>query len=80
MHSTELEHHCTGLKCFQQCWNAFDRVGLPLYRAGIPLYRVGMLSTGLESFLQGWNASNRVGIPLYRVGLLSRGLECIRQS
>jgi hypothetical protein len=30
-----------GLECFLECWNAFDRVG-------IPLYRVGMLSRGLE--------------------------------
>jgi ABC-type glycerol-3-phosphate transport system permease component len=48
------------MECFLQGWNAF-------YRVGIPLYRDGMLSTGLESFLQGWNAFDRVGIPLYRV-------------
>jgi hypothetical protein len=29
-----------GLECFLEGWNAFDRVG-------IPLYRVGMLSRGL---------------------------------
>jgi hypothetical protein len=52
MHSTELEYLCTGLECFQQGWNAFDRVGLPLYSAGIPLYRVGMLSRGLECIRQ----------------------------
>jgi ABC-type glycerol-3-phosphate transport system permease component len=51
----------TGLECFLECWNAFDRVG-------IPLYRVGMLSTGLECFLQSWNA-------FYKVELLSTGLE-----
>jgi hypothetical protein len=34
-----------GLDCFRECWNAFDRVG-------IPLYRVEMLSTELESFRQ----------------------------
>jgi hypothetical protein len=39
----------TVLECFRQCWNAFDSVG-------IPLYRVEMLSIGLESFIQGWNA------------------------
>jgi hypothetical protein len=45
------------LECFLQCWNAFYRVGIPLYRVfyafyrvGIPLYRGGMLSTGLECF------------------------------
>jgi hypothetical protein len=40
---TELEYPCTELECFLQAWNAFDRVG-------IPLYRVGMLPTGLECF------------------------------
>jgi ABC-type glycerol-3-phosphate transport system permease component len=39
----------TGLECFLQGRNTFDRVG-------IPLYRVGMLSTVLECFLEGWNA------------------------
>jgi ABC-type glycerol-3-phosphate transport system permease component len=37
------------LDCFLEGWNAFDRVG-------IPLYRVGMLSTELESFRQSWNS------------------------
>jgi hypothetical protein len=49
MLSTELEYHCTRLKCPLQGWNAFDRVG-------IPLYTVEMLSRGLESFLEVWNA------------------------
>jgi hypothetical protein len=47
-----------GLEFFLEGWNAFDRVGIPLYRVGIPLYRVGiplyrvgMLSTVLECFL-----------------------------
>jgi hypothetical protein len=55
MLSTELEYLCTGLECLLQIWNAFDSVGIPLYRVGIPLYRVEMLSTGLEYFLQCWN-------------------------
>jgi hypothetical protein len=46
MHLTELEYLCTELECFPEGWNAFDRVG----------------------------------IPLYTVGMLSRELECIRQS
>jgi hypothetical protein len=46
---TELKYLCTELECFLQAWNAFDRVG-------IPLYRVGMLCTCLECFLQAWNA------------------------
>jgi hypothetical protein len=73
MLSTGLEYLCTGLECFQEGWNAFDRVG-------IPLYTVGMLSTGLECFRQCWNALDSFGIPLYRVAMLSRGLESFRQS
>jgi hypothetical protein len=68
MQSTELEYLCTGLECFLEGWNAFDRVG-------IPLDRVGILNAWLECFLEGWNAFDRVGIPLYRVEMLSRGLE-----
>jgi hypothetical protein len=65
MLSTELKYLCTQLECFLQGWNAFDRVG-------IPLYRVGILS-------EGWNAFDSFGIPLHRVEILSRGLECFRQ-
>jgi hypothetical protein len=67
MLSTELDDLCTGVKCFVQYWNAFDR-------ARIPLYRVGMLSAGLECFLEGWNAFDSVGIPLYKVGMHSTEL------
>jgi hypothetical protein len=49
MLSTELEYLCTGLKCFLEGWNAFDKVG-------ITLYSVGLLSIGLECLLEGWNA------------------------
>jgi hypothetical protein len=49
MLSTQLEYLCIELECFLQGWNAFDRVG-------IPLYRHEMLSRGLECFLEGWNA------------------------
>jgi hypothetical protein len=45
MLSTELEYLCTGSKCFLKCWNAFDRVG-------IPLYRNGLRSRGLECIRQ----------------------------
>jgi hypothetical protein len=38
------------------------------------------LCTELECFLHGGNAFYRIGIPLYIVGMLSRGLECFRQS
>jgi hypothetical protein len=47
MLSTELEYLCTQLECFLQGWNAFDSVG-------IPLYRVGVLSRGLECLRQCW--------------------------
>jgi hypothetical protein len=73
MHSTELEDLCTGLTCFLQYWNAFDRARIPLYIVGVP-------SAGLECFLEGWNAFDRFGIPLYRVGMLSTGLACFQQS
>jgi hypothetical protein len=43
----------TGLECFLEGWNAFDRVGIPFYRVGITLYRVGMLSTELEYLCTG---------------------------
>jgi hypothetical protein len=65
---TELDYICTGLECFLEGRNAFDRVGIPLYRVGIHLFRVEMPSRWLECFLQGRNA-------FYRVGMLSTGLE-----
>jgi hypothetical protein len=46
------------LECFLQGWNAFDSVG-------ITLYRVAILSRDLECFLQGCNALDTDGIPLY---------------
>jgi hypothetical protein len=55
MLSRGLEYLSTELECFLDGWNAFDSVG-------IPLYRVGMLSAGLEccqqsrnTFVQAWN-------------------------
>jgi hypothetical protein len=53
MLSTEFEYLWKESECFLQGWNAFDRVG-------IPLYRVEMLYRGLECFLGGWNAFDRV--------------------
>jgi hypothetical protein len=41
--------HSRCLECFRQSWNAFDRVG-------IPLYMFGMLSSRLECILEVWNA------------------------
>jgi hypothetical protein len=86
MLSTGLEYLCTELEGFLQCWYAFDRVGIPLYRVGMlstglvcflqgcyAFYRVGMLSTGLVCFLQGWYA-------FYRVGMLSTVLVCFLQG
>jgi hypothetical protein len=37
------------LECILEGWNAFDRVG-------IPLYMFGMLSSRLECILEVWNA------------------------
>jgi ABC-type glycerol-3-phosphate transport system permease component len=54
------------LECFLESWNAF-------YRVGIPLYRVGMLSAGLENFVQSWKT-------FYRVGMLRTELEYFLQS
>jgi hypothetical protein len=51
-----LEYLCTGLQCFLQGWNAFDRVGIPLYRVAMLSTELEYLCTGLESFLGGWNA------------------------
>jgi hypothetical protein len=77
---TELEYHFTGVECFLQGWNAFYRVRTFSTEFESPC-------TELECLLGGWNAFDRVGIPLYRVGItfynvgmLSRGLECFRQS
>jgi hypothetical protein len=52
-----------GLECFRQswntfvqCWDAFDRVGIPLYRVAKLSTELEYLCTGLECFLVGWNA------------------------
>jgi hypothetical protein len=64
MLSTGLEFLYTEWECYLQGWNAFDSVG-------IPLYRVGMLSTGVKCFLEDWNAFDRVGKRLCRDEMLS---------
>jgi hypothetical protein len=56
----------TELACFLQGWNAFDRVGIALYRVGMLSTGLEYLCTELECFLQVWNA-------FYRVGMLSTG-------
>jgi hypothetical protein len=65
--------HSTGLECFLEGWNAFDSVGIPLYRVGMLPTELQYLCTRLKCFLEGWNACDIVGIPLDRVGMLSRG-------
>jgi hypothetical protein len=55
MLSTGMVYLFTGLECFLEGWNAFDSVG-------IPLYRVGMLSRGLECFRQSCNAFEKDGM------------------
>jgi hypothetical protein len=49
MLSTVLEYLRTELECFLEGWNAFDTVG-------ITLYRVGMLSRRLECSPQSWKS------------------------
>jgi hypothetical protein len=68
------------LECFRKSWNTFVQGCNAFDSVGIYLYRVEMLSSRLECILEGWNAFDRVGIPLYRVAMLSTGLECSRQS
>jgi hypothetical protein len=53
MLSRGLEYLRQSWNTFVQGWNAFDRVGIALYRVEM-LYRV------LECFLEGWNAFDRV--------------------
>jgi hypothetical protein len=76
MLSTDMEYLCTQLECFLEGWNAFDRLG-------IPVYRVGMLSGGLKcirqswnSFVQGWNAFYRVGMLSTVLVYICTELEC----
>jgi hypothetical protein len=44
-----------GLECFLEGWNAFDRVGIPLYSVGMFSTELEYLCTGLQSFRQSWN-------------------------
>jgi hypothetical protein len=83
-----------GLECFLEGWNAFDSVGIPLYRVGILSAGLEYICTGFKCFLEGWNAFDiagipvyragiplyRAGIPLYRAGMLYRGVQCFLQS
>jgi hypothetical protein len=62
-----------GLECFLEGWNAFERVGIPLYRVAMLSTELEYLCTGLECLLEGWNA-------FFKVGMLSSGLEFFRQS
>jgi hypothetical protein len=80
MLSTVLVYLCTELECIIEGWNAFDSVG-------ISLYRVGMLSRGLERFRQCSYTFVHCGKAFYRVGMLSTeleylcpGLECFLQG
>jgi hypothetical protein len=46
----------TGLECFLKGWNAFDSVGITLYRVGM-LYRgLACFRQTWNTFVQGWNA------------------------
>jgi hypothetical protein len=48
--------HSTGLECYRQCWNAFDSVGIPLYRVAMLSTELEYLCTGWECFLEAGNA------------------------
>jgi hypothetical protein len=65
---TMLVYLCAEFECFLQGGNAFDSVG-------IPLYRVGKLSRGLECFRQSSNNFVQSSNAFERVAMLSRGLE-----
>jgi hypothetical protein len=39
----------TGMECFLEGWNPFERVGIPLYRVEMP-------SRVFECIPEGWNA------------------------
>jgi hypothetical protein len=77
---TELEYLCTELECRLECWNAFNRVGIRLYRVEMLsteweylCTEVEYLFTGLKCFLEGWHAFSWTG-------MLSCVLECFRQG
>jgi hypothetical protein len=48
--------HSSSLECFLEGWNAFESVGIPLYRVAKVSTELEYLCTGLEWFLVGWNA------------------------
>jgi hypothetical protein len=66
MRSRALECVRQSWNTFVQSWNAFDKVG-------IPLYRVGMLSSVLKCFRQSWNAFDKVGMPSTELEYLCTG-------
>jgi hypothetical protein len=68
MISTVLAYLCTELECSLEGWNAFDSVG-------IPLYRVGVLSRGLECYRQCWYTFVQSCNAFYRVVMISTELE-----
>jgi hypothetical protein len=43
------------LECFRKSWNTFVQGCNAFDSVGITLYRVAVLSTGLECFRQSWN-------------------------
>jgi hypothetical protein len=45
-----------GLEFFLEGWDAFDRVGIPLYRVGTLSTELEYLCTELKCFLEAWNA------------------------
>jgi hypothetical protein len=77
---TELEFLCTGFKCLLHGWNAFDRVGIPLYRVEMLSRVLACFRQSWNTFAQVWNAFSRVVILLYRDEIHSRGVECFLEG
>jgi hypothetical protein len=56
MLSTVLVYLCAELECFLEGWNAFDRVGIPLYRGGMFSRGLACFRQCWYTFVQSWNA------------------------
>jgi hypothetical protein len=54
--SAELEYLCTELECLLEGWNAFDRVGIPLYMLQMHSRGLACFRQSWNTFLQSWNA------------------------
>jgi hypothetical protein len=69
-----------GLECFRRSWNTFVQGCNAFDSVGIPLYRVGMLSRVLECLLEGWHAFERVGRLSTWLEYICTALKCILEA